>query len=1113
MSSAVETDVRRARQVNSARKKLKQFRASRTSHTPSPSHVSRASSASSGSGTVLNNSTADNTFPRRVPSSSHGKALLDAVIDAEAAGMMDTMSRHARQSSRHQRQRSSMTLSWPPQLNQNITPRPTVMGLFDMPPLEPSGESATKASDTEQSDTATSSREIVTTPATPTVEPSTLHTDREGAAVARLNSFNFGAKPSSNKPALLPSFPIRESSPPKRLGAGRPPSIRLSRSFSPLDLLEGSPRNSISSPNLNNSSSSPQPLPPSRRRHSHNRSESISLPNLKLGRPASLGLPSPGFPSTPSSPMGDVSSSSRSGLSSSQSLTPQSGSRLKFEPSDKEKEESRRRALDKLTGGGSCTPKAPPREEPKPAEISLPMFDDDDDLSTTSSRPPSDALTSTASSSRPSSFTFGSSSSFNSLSASPLPWSQFEDSTERWSFGQSVGQSFAQRFDPKEDAPAFGSFGLEMSGPTKTSSVLLNSSSLGVLTEEDETESDADDEGTDMMSNTSSAAETHEMQESTPAGPTPSRLRELHLVSSVSSQGSSNRRSSNPDVARSLASARETPTKGGYGSIGRGRPRPLALDTSSASAFKAASATSPSKGARPSSLQLGGGRRPLLTRASSISYKKDDSGSGSSHDYSNSRCITSPPSVTGEIASPPSMISPLAEWTSMARGASRPCPRPRSAILGTSGRVLGEVDEEAEDSSFRFFDDGRSTGRASTEASRNSYDGSLWPATARRDSRDRIDAELERDALREDVELWRKRCRGLEEQVEGERREKHVYQDRARKLGDRLLALSAASGAMSPAKEREAAQDRLIAEMRDQLFNLTAALDRERRERKEMVAHMTELQAALDGTRTPQVTPNSLPSTPKSRPRKSSTANMFGTPPEAKYADADFLDAMDDEDGESESAAEGDDNNWRRMRGFAFPQGPVEKMDRESKRESFFGLSRPRAVRAAPSIGGLGLDWATSPIEHGFDLPPIEVNAANRDLVRPASFILKTTTATRTLREREERERAPEYERPRARPPVPTRPLPPIDVTPERPQTSAPPVGGFGLSFLSGYLPIPRTTPPVVPRVLVTPSSVSPKKTPRLLEREMMRHHVVGAAGDIDMRHSCRRCTGEIIEL
>lgn len=752
---------------------LKQFRASRTSHTPTESHASRASSTSSGSGTVLINSTADNTFPRRGLSNS-AKAALDAIADAEATAKMDTMSRHARQASRHQRQRSSLTLSWPPQLGQGSTPRPTVVGLFDLPPLDPYDEIAAKASDAEQSDNSPLSREIVTTPATPPAESSALPDDNEGAVVARMNAFSFGAKPGPSQPALLPSFSIRETSPkPLR---GRPQSVRLSRSFSPLELLEGSPRDSLSINSRPNSRpTSPQPQPPSRRRHSHNRSESISLPNLKLGRPASLGLPSPGFPSTPSSPMGDVNSRSR--LSTPQSNTPQSSSRLKFEPSDKEKEESRRRALDKLTGGGGGTPKAREREEPKPAEISLPVFDDDDDLSTTSSRPPSDALTSTASSSRPSSFTFGSSSSFNSLSASPLPWSQFEEN-ERWSFGQ----SFGQRCDPKEDAPAFG---FDMSGPTKTASVLLNTSSLGVLTEEDETESDADDEGADMLSTTSSIADPHETSESTPAGPTPSRLRELHLVSSASTQGSG-RRSSNPDVARLLQS-RETPTKGGsYGSIGRGRPRPLALDTTTATVFKNATTTpSPSKGPRPSSLNLG--RRPPSTRGSSISYKKDDSGSGSSHDYASSRGVTSPPTIAGEISSPPSAISPLADWASVARPSTRPCPRPRSAILGgTSGRVLGEVDEEEEDGgnwrSFDYRDDGIiSTRRASTEASRDSYDGSSWPATARRDSRDRIDAELERDALREDVELWRKRCRGLEERLESERREGTVLRERVRK--------------------------------------------------------------------------------------------------------------------------------------------------------------------------------------------------------------------------------------------------------------------------------------------------------------------------------------------
>lgn len=349
-------------------------------------------------------------------------------------------------------------------------------------------------------------------------------------------------------------------------------------------------------------------------------------------------------------------------------------------------------------------------------------------------------------------------------------------------------------------------------------------------------------------------------------------------------------------------------------------------------------------------------------------------------------------------------------------------------------------------------------------------------------------------------------------------------------VGDRLLTVSAASSAMSPSKEREAAQSRLIVEMRDQLFGLTAALERERREKIEALAHLADLQAAYDGARTPHVTPNSLPTTPKSRPRKSSVANMLGTPPEAKYADANFLDADEEDELPTSAPVQDDDTNMRRMRGFAFPQGPVEKLeresklDRESKRESFFGLSRPRAVRAAPSIGGLGLDWATSPTGHGFDLPPIEVHDGNRDLIRPASFILKAKRASGTLRDREEvqrereerhleRELEVEVSLPRApaRPAAPTRPLPIPVETPERQAAAA--GGTFGLGFLSGYLPLARTTPPVVPRVLVTPSSVSPKKMPRPLEREVMVHHVAAAKGEIDLRHSCRRCTGEIIEL
>lgn len=44
-----------------------------------------------------------------------------------------------------------------------------------------------------------------------------------------------------------------------------------------------------------------------------------------------------------------------------------------------------------------------------------------------------------------------------------------------------------------------------------------------------------------------------------------------------------------------------------------------------------------------------------------------------------------------------------------------------------------------------------------------------------------LELELERDALREDVEGWRERCRGLEERLEVEKKESGVLRDRVRK--------------------------------------------------------------------------------------------------------------------------------------------------------------------------------------------------------------------------------------------------------------------------------------------------------------------------------------------
>lgn len=1135
-AAVVEPDAQRAHKLSSAKKKvsllsilrdcrlpqtdtcpqLKQYRASKSTTQSSSSHTSSSPSSSP----TKDICSLPSPLPRRVP---HGAALSGlsegalkesdptpalppAREDVFNFGQSISRPRHNRVGSRalssHRRQNSSF--SWPRQPPASSASeqanRSSVMGLFDVPPLEHSEQTDDGTEESEGPCSAVdhlqgAPREIVTTPATPPSQASRLpggdedkennHHDDEAAVINRLSSFSFGSKAPQQTRRRPPSFSLRDTSHMTSHSFSapfvprRPLSARLMSSSAalpvPLDLSSELSR-----------STSPQPH---RKRHSHNRSESISLPNLKLGgRPTSLGLPSPNLTSASaaSSPTVPVSADRR------QNAFGVNGSRLKFEPSDKEKEESRRRALDKLTGG--APPPPAPTSTAGKGEIVLPSFEDDeDDMSTCSSRPQSATCTSAASSSRPSSLTVNSASSSSFGITSPLPWSTF-DEADRWT-------AVSQRFEAKEEAPYAG-FSFDLQEPTpRPSSVLLNGG-LGVLAEEDETESEeaADEEEGSHHLEAAPSDMTLSTDESTPSAPTPSRLRQLHLVSSVSS--SSGRRSSNPDVlqsfSRALSQSRETPTKGsaGFGSAGRsgGRPRPLDAPTD-----WFGSTPSPSK---PRPLSTGSYPRGSGTsRTSSISYKKDDSGSGSSRDYGSSR-------GDADMLSPTSSIDESGPTRSMGRS----CPRPRSLILGlsgTSGRVLGEVSEADEDG-----DDEANT--------RDSFDSPFW---AKRDSRDRIDMELERDALREDVDLWRQRCKGLEDKYEAERRESALLRERVRKLGDRLLTVSSAAPSRpSAAEEHEAAQARLIAEMREQLFSLTAALERERKEKAEAVAQAVELQAMLDALhKTPHVSPHQLPSTPKSRPHPTSISGAMSSPAEA-YEDADIYDDVDTYEYGLEPQAydqvysqeENQDPNLVRMRGgWGFPQGPVDKSSRESKRESFFGLSRARPVRPAPSIsvpGGLG--WGTtaqpSPTEPTFDLPPFVVDDSNSSLVTPISPTKTSYTSNANGRPR----------------PISSigRPPPSLSsyshtsqtishtthATPERQLASS----GFGLSFLSGYLS--RSTPPQVPLISITPSSVSPKKQLTTLVRQSRsdRHYGSVAPGcDIDFRNSCRRCTGEIIEL
>ena len=699
----------------------------------------------------------------------------------------------------HRRQASSVTLGG----SSGGLNRGSVMGLFESEELE--------ARPLRGPVPRLAPSEIITTPATPLPddpEAGTLTTGEDPIAVKeRLTTFSFGAKPPTNPRSdsrerrvgqpllpsqLLPSddFPSPNVSPSKRLSTpvSRPPSLLLTR---PTPLAFGSPSPSGASNRLMDIPQTP-PTPARSKRHSHTRSNSISLPNLKLNsRPASLGVPSsPSFPSSPSSP------------ATSRPTTLGASARLKFEPSGRGaeaelgKDESRRKALEKLTGSPSLDIPDSPRHE-----IALPDLDDED-------------LSSVASSARPhsgfGSFTFGRPASTSST-PSVFSWTNGESSPppEQWSadpngksdekddilgFGFTFSGNGSGSFSFGSAAPASAlpnhDTGLGMGLPSTMPVRPAISRNLSVLAEVDEPE-DGDAEQDlptafvpgiqdhQAMPLSPTAEEIAENQGTIPfvpiAAPTPLRLRELHLVSSSSPA------STRSDGASNTPSRLGSPTKG-YGAIGRGRPGPLA-NVSTDSPASTSSIVSTPKSAGSVRRRAGPGSG---SRGSSISYKRDGE-STSSRDWGMGNKMPFSPTDLSDTSSPSQTFSPhYSGWGSVPRsGSSRPCPRPKSlASVGHdnrgAGRVLGEVEEVDEDAlssrnpSYRLSSAESNSDQAKSEHSRDSFGVFGW-----RDPQ--LELELERDELREDVELWRQRCAGLEDKLDLEKKENVVLRDRLRK--------------------------------------------------------------------------------------------------------------------------------------------------------------------------------------------------------------------------------------------------------------------------------------------------------------------------------------------
>ena len=817
---------------------LKTFRQSRssahsaeTSH--SPAHSTSSSSKSRSSPLLpssparqplpLSTSKGGNTTPRRAPVSRSSSK------DDKEGFSPKMMSSHRREGSRamsgHRRQRSTLGST-------SIAPaRTSVVGLFEDGDVFSSRPGFSNVAGLRlEMPRPTSLNLIPPTPMEKSEASALAGEDGDEENVrSRLQTFSFGAKRSSSPTGLPPlrnsssqpslegrrssfnTFPSGNfslpTSPDGRIHStpsSRPPSLLLTR---PTPLGPTSPNGALSRHSFATfDSASPPPTPPVRKRHSHSRSSSISLPNLKVGRPTSLGISSPSFPSSPCSPTGPEQKARISPVVNA--------SKLKFEPSgrgaeaERSKDESRRKALEALVG------KRDSILEPSPqAEIALPSFDEVvDTLSVDSKRlsPETGSFSPTFETSEPSLASLTSSSSVSSTNGSGFGWSSRDDAlpnTDRW-------PGFPSR--PSEEGLGFG---MDLGIPKRASMTRQ----LSVLAEVDEAEEDPADTSLKAIAlpvstSTSPVDESPTIPEPirrappAPASPikevepTPMRLRQLHLVNKDSPYRSA---SETPEGLRSLTLARPlsagkgsmdsadltSPPIKGYGAIGRGRPRPLSglaniSLTSSASSSPATGVLSTPKSAKFTATRRKGVRAG--SRGSSISYKKDDSIS-SSRDWSiGSRSFASPPPMPEmSLASPPpAFTSPRLGWGS-GRPVSRPCPRPKSIVgLGFAGganRVLSEVREREEDSSEwpsdvhedddveatplgPFSGGTESVGRQSSEVSSFGE----WRDT-------QLELEMERDALKDDVEMWKTRCRNAEDALDSERKESSILRDRVRK--------------------------------------------------------------------------------------------------------------------------------------------------------------------------------------------------------------------------------------------------------------------------------------------------------------------------------------------
>ena len=289
-----------------------------------------------------------------------------------------------------------------------------------------------------------------------------------------------------------------------------------------------------------------------------------------------------------------------------------------------------------------------------------------------------------------------------------------------------------------------------------------------------------------------------------------------------------------------------------------------------------------------------------------------------------------------------------------------------------------------------------------------------------------------------------------------------------------------------PQGDRAANDRAMLADMRSQLFGVTAQLEQERADKTAAHARITKLENALGATSVsfrPTLKPLSIgqhdfsstsspaiPATPRSATPESHRSSIPAIAPTQPIPPVPT--------NEDASVA---DPNLLRIKEWGFPRGTSQLSNQPRSRESFFGLSKVPIRNSSEDERP----------NTGVDLPPFLLTPDSAPLVaRRDETAHHTHTSTLSPTSRKSTSKSPREETHLIR------------------SSSITSSASSALSFLSGYLPV-RTSPQ---RSSTGYKSASSAGGGDGYGGYGAQHGFV-ETGELDLRKGCKCCVGEVMEL